>query len=102
MGAAATRYFFSAQGILQSHLTIPGETAGNILYTMTSIPMSTPLKMWVIVMMWELSLLDKAIEAVNVVESFPSSYVLNIIYVAIAFEIIISIVGLYLCLRSRD
>ena len=46
--------------------------------------------------------LDKAIEAVNVVESFPPSYVIKIIYAAIALEIIISIVGLYLCLRARD
>jgi len=46
--------------------------------------------------------LDKAIEVVNVMESFPPSYVLNIIYATIAFEIIISVVGLYLCLRSRD
>jgi len=46
--------------------------------------------------------LDKAVEAVNVVESFPPDYVLNVIYALIAFEAVLSLIGLFLCLKARD
>lgn len=46
--------------------------------------------------------LDKAISLANTVEALPPRYVLNVLYVLVAFEILLSAAGVHLCLRNKN